>query len=55
VAAAAANRLKILPGSIYLTSDGSSSGLRLGFGSLNDREIADAVGRLARCWRSLKR
>jgi GntR family transcriptional regulator/MocR family aminotransferase len=53
VAAAAANRVKILPGSICSTSDGTSFGLRLGFGSLNDREIADAVARLARCWRSL--
>jgi len=53
VAAAAANRVKILPGSICSTSDGASFGLRLGFGSLNDGEIADAVARLARCWRSL--
>jgi len=55
VANAAGRRLKILPGSAYSIAGDLSFGFRFGFASLNDRELSDAVSRLAASWQGLKR
>jgi GntR family transcriptional regulator/MocR family aminotransferase len=54
VAGAAAHGVKVLPGATYSMSGEPTSGLRLGFASLNERELAEAVARLAASWRSLQ-
>lgn len=51
---AALHRLKVLPGSAYSISGEPSSGVRLGFASMNERELADAAARLAGSWKRLK-
>ena len=53
VANAARHGVKILPGATYSMSGEATSGLRLGFASLNEQELAEAVKRLAASWRSL--
>jgi GntR family transcriptional regulator / MocR family aminotransferase len=55
VANAASRRLKILPGSAYSIAGDLSFGFRFGFASLNDRELSDAVSRLAASWQDVKR
>jgi GntR family transcriptional regulator/MocR family aminotransferase len=54
VARAASHGVKILPGATYSMSGEPTSGLRLGFASLNEQELEDAVKRLAASWRSLE-
>jgi GntR family transcriptional regulator/MocR family aminotransferase len=54
VAGAPAHGVKVLPGATYSMSGEPTSGLRLGFASLNERELPEAVTRLAASWRSLQ-
>lgn len=54
VAGAAAHGVKVLPGATYSMSGEPTSGLRLGFASLNEQELAEAVARLAASWRSVQ-
>jgi GntR family transcriptional regulator / MocR family aminotransferase len=53
VSSAARHGVKILPGATYSMSGEPTSGVRLGFASLNEHELAEAVARLASSWRRL--
>jgi GntR family transcriptional regulator/MocR family aminotransferase len=53
VLSAARHGVKILPGATYSMSGEPTSGLRLGFASLNERELTEAVSRLASSWQRL--
>jgi len=53
VLSAARHGVKILPGATYSMSGEPTSGLRLGFASLNERELTEAVSRLASSWQGL--
>jgi GntR family transcriptional regulator/MocR family aminotransferase len=54
VARAASHGVKVLPGATYSMSGEPTSGLRLGFASLDARELEEAVKRLAASWKSLE-
>ncbi|MGA7781590.1 MAG: PLP-dependent aminotransferase family protein [Paraburkholderia sp.] len=53
VARAALHGVKLLPGATYSMSGEPTSGLRLGFASLDEHELEEAVTRLAASWKSL--
>jgi GntR family transcriptional regulator / MocR family aminotransferase len=54
VARAASHGVKVLPGATYSMSGEPTSGLRLGFASLNEQELEEAVTRLAKSWKGLR-